>query len=169
VPKNLAKAFASQPKVVLPGGTNHAFPLKTAATATLASFRSNIEECTAYNAAGGVLIPGKSPSGTMSITTTNEDCENSKSWGSIVIQYKLEGGLQKAYHPNPGTSYSSTSTLAYLPNTPAGQALLKRLKYAFRHGSTFTVGTDHSTRAPNVSVWQIQHKTAQCGGMSQNG
>jgi hypothetical protein len=84
----------------------------------------------------------------------------------IKIQYTMEGGIQKNYHPAPGLAYNGTSRTAYLPDTPEGRAVLNRLKYAFSHGLTFGVGISLTTGMPNVITWQsIHHKTSRGGGV----
>lgn len=51
-----------------------------------------------------------------------------------------------------------------------GQALLKRLKYAFLHGLTFTVGTSLTTGRDNQCTWaSIHHKTSRTGGVRSHG
>lgn len=51
-----------------------------------------------------------------------------------------------------------------------GQELLKRLKYAFLHGLTFTVGTSITTGAKNQCTWaSIHHKTSPSGGVQAHG
>jgi len=51
-----------------------------------------------------------------------------------------------------------------------GQALLKRLKYAFLHGLTFNVGTSITTGAKNQCTWaSVHHKTSPSGGVQAHG
>jgi hypothetical protein len=84
---------------------------------------------------------------------------------TIQITYSIPSGTQKSYHQNPGTSYSGTSRTAYLPNNVEGRHLLSRLKFAFTHGLTFTIGTSLTTHLPNCVVWSsIHHKTSLSGG-----
>ena len=85
--------------------------------------------------------------------------------GAIIIDYSLGGGIQKAYHPNPGAPYGSASRRAFPPDNTDGHNLLKRLNYAFRHGLTFCVGTSLTTGVPNVITWSsIHHKTSLTHG-----
>jgi hypothetical protein len=60
--------------------------------------------------------------------------------------------------------------VAYLPNTVDGRKLLKRLKYAFRRGLTFTVGVSMASNQDNCVTWSsIHHKTRLRGGASAHG
>lgn len=82
------------------------------------------------------------------------------------MAFTMKGGVQKAFHQNPGASYSGTTRIAYLPNNSQGQELLKRLKHAFQHGLMFTIGTSLTTQQPNMIVWSGIHvKTSAHGGM----
>ena len=45
---------------------------------------------------------GKSPSGTMEISRSSNPCSGYPGVGSVVIDYRMESGLQKEYHDNPG-------------------------------------------------------------------
>jgi len=94
---------------------------------------------------------GKSPSGTMTVFVSprcsgfNED--------SITITYNMPSGTQMSYHDNPNTRHSSKFVSAYLPNNSDGRELLKRLKFAFMHGLTFTVGTSATSGQTNQITW----------------
>eukprot|EP00984_Skeletonema_dohrnii_P013960 scaffold5845_cov73-Skeletonema_dohrnii-CCMP3373.AAC.2 len=112
---------------------------------------------------------GKCPSGTMTTTTSSMRCSGFRE-GSIVITYVIPAGRQMSYHDNPGTSHASKHATAYIPNNTDGQALLKRLKYAFLHGLTFNVGTSITTGAKNQCTWaSIHHKTSPSGGVQAHG
>jgi len=82
---------------------------------------------------------GKCPSGQMTMSTNSMRCAG-YAVDSIVISYNIPSAVQKSYHDNPGTRHSGKMETCYLPNNDEGQALLKRLKFAFKHGLTFTVG-----------------------------
>ena len=112
---------------------------------------------------------GKSPSGTMIVSTTHSKC-GGYNCGSIVINYSMKSSKQKSYHDNPGVTHGSKRATAYLPNNQEGQDLLKRLKYAFSRGLTFTVGTSATTGVQNQCTWaSIHHKTSLGGGLSCHG
>jgi deltex-like protein len=83
-----------------------------------------------------------------------------------MIKYVLHGGIQKPYHDNPGASFHGDSRLAYLPDSPQGNRLLKRLIFAFRHGLTFRVGASLTTGRKDCATWaSIHHKTSVRGGV----
>jgi len=82
---------------------------------------------------------GKCPSGQMTISNSSTRCTG-YAVDSIIISYNIPSAVQKSYHDNPGTRHSGKMETCYLPNNDEGQALLKRLKFAFLHGLTFTVG-----------------------------
>lgn len=112
---------------------------------------------------------GKSPSGTMSISTSPIKCSGFHA-ASFVISYNIQSAPQKSYHDNPGTRHNAKYETAYLPNNDDGKALLKRLKYAFMHGLTFTVGVSMTSGAPNCCTWaSIHHKTSPSGGARAHG
>ena len=112
---------------------------------------------------------GKSPSGSMTVSSTSSQCSGYHI-GSIVIDYHMLNGTQKSYHDNPGFTHGSKQERAYLPDNKDGQELLKRLKYAFMRGLTFTVGTSVTTGIANQCTWSsIHHKTSQSGGVSSHG
>ena len=87
-----------------------------------------------------------------------------------MINYELPRGVQKEYHKNPGATFQSDKRVAYLPYNAEGKKLLKRLKYAFSRGLTFTVGTSLTTGRSNCITWgSIHHKTSISGGISSHG
>lgn len=112
---------------------------------------------------------GKSPSGEMEISIIPGKCVGF-SENTIRIIYTLAAGPQKIYHENPLQLHSGKRAVAYLPNNKAGKQLLKRLKYAFLHGLTFTVGTSATSGKINQCTWaSIHHKTSLHGGTRLHG
>ncbi|GFH49952.1 hypothetical protein CTEN210_06428 [Chaetoceros tenuissimus] len=112
---------------------------------------------------------GMSPSGTMRITIIPDKCSGYLE-DTIVIYYQIKGAIQKSYHSNPDVLHSGKNTPAYLPNNDDGKKLLKRLKYAFEHGLTFTVGTSLTTGLHDQCTWaSIHHKTSLSGGTGRHG
>jgi deltex-like protein len=108
---------------------------------------------------------GSMPRGTMKVRQDPTASCSGYYPGAIIIDYLLAAGIQKVYHPNPGTPYGSTFRRAFLPDNADGRNLLKRLKYAFRHGLTFRVGTSLTTGVSNVITWSsIHHKTSLARG-----
>lgn len=118
--------------------------------------------------------PGKSPSGTMSVTRKETlfcaGYDQNSSSGTVVIEYHIPRAKQLSYHDNPGTLHSGATRICYLPDDADGGALLKRLQYAFKHGYTFTVGTSMTTGTTDQVTWaSIPHKTKVDGGAATYG
>jgi len=108
---------------------------------------------------------GTMPSGTMTIEWRSDLTCNGFGPGVIMLRYKIETGFQKQYHENPGMLHGSAGRIAYLPDDDQGKQLLKRLKYAFSCGLTFTVGTSLTTGVENSVTWSsIHHKTSLVSG-----
>ena len=85
--------------------------------------------------------------------------------GTIVIQYRIPGGVQTQEHPHPGVSYAGDSRTAYLPDNREGNAVLKLLRKAFDMRLVFTIGRSVTRGSDNVVVWNdIHHKTNRSGG-----
>jgi deltex len=114
---------------------------------------------------------GHMPSGTMSVRLSPSDvCSGFEPAGCIVIDYNIPAAVQLVYHSNPGTQHNSAQRTAYLPDTDEGRSLLKRLKFAFQHGLTFTVGVSMASGQDNSVTWaSIHHKTALSGGVQSHG
>jgi deltex-like protein len=106
------------------------------------------------------------PSGTLYVVLRADlTCDGHEGSGSFVVTYDIESGTQKNYHVNPGETFRGTRRVAYLPDNEEGRKLLKRLKYAFQCGLTFTVGTSLTTGRPNSVTWaSVHHKTSLSGG-----
>ena len=113
---------------------------------------------------------GKSPSGTCTISLESYDCDGYPGRGTIVLRYNMSSGVQKNYHESPGVWHDGKRATAYLPHTEEGIKLLKRLKYSFLQGLSFTVGTSATTGIPNQCTWSsVHHKTNLCGGSIYHG
>jgi len=109
---------------------------------------------------------GTSPSGSMTIAYSLNNLSRDDTCGSIVIRYSIPASTQQEYHAHPGRPHGSTHREAYLPNTQDGHNLLLRLKWAFAHGFTFTVGTSATTGRSDCVIWaSIRHKTSTHGGL----
>ncbi|EJK58624.1 hypothetical protein THAOC_21237 [Thalassiosira oceanica] len=113
---------------------------------------------------------GKSPSGTMTVSIVPTKCAGCSANDTIMITYSIRPGVQMPYHDNPGRRQPGKSAAAYLPNCREGNDVLRRLKYAFLRGLTFTVGTSMTTGARDQCTWaSVHHKTAQQGGARAHG
>lgn len=112
---------------------------------------------------------GKMPCGKMTITASSNECQG-YTCGSIIITYRIPGGLQRTYMEKPGRTFTGTTRRSYLPDNDDGRRLLKRLESAFMRGLTFVVGTSLSTGQQNVVTWaSIHHKTNRSGGFVAHG
>jgi deltex len=106
---------------------------------------------------------GRSPSGSMTIEVRHDlVVPGFGRTKAIEIIYFVPCSTQRPYHPNPGAPYPETTRAAYLPNNADGRRLLVRLKYAWRHGLVFAIGTSLTTGLSNSVVWSngIPHKTS---------
>ena len=105
---------------------------------------------------------GKSPTASMvSLLDATLTCHGFSGQGTIVIKYLVRSGVQKAYHPNPGHPHGYFQRVAFIPGTPEGHALLKRLKNAFLRGFTFVVEPKSDAGKPSEINWGlIPHKTS---------
>jgi deltex-like protein len=108
---------------------------------------------------------GLCPSGTLTVSYSSSQTCSGFPAGVITLDYNIPNGVQQSYHPSPGVAFSGAKRQAFLPDNREGRELLKRLKYAFTRGLTFTVGTSLSSGASNTVTWaSIHHKTALSGG-----
>jgi hypothetical protein len=108
---------------------------------------------------------GMSPSGTMVIEHLTQQSCAGFSCSTIQIQYDIPPGIRREYHPNPGTPYPGEKRRAFLPDNDEGRELLTRLRYAWKHGFIFQIGTSMTSKKSNVVVWtEIPHKTSLKGG-----
>jgi deltex-like protein len=110
---------------------------------------------------------GSCPYGVMSVSSTNEfHCGGFPNVSTIVLNYTIKNGVQTAEHENPGQGFQGTTRRAYVPDYEEGRDLVKRLRYAFRRGLTFGVGTSLTNGRSNVVCWaSIHHKTMLKGGV----
>jgi deltex-like protein len=106
----------------------------------------------------------------MEVFTDDGHCDGFENTNTIVIKYSIPSDIQKSYHVNPGQRHRGKCAVAYLPNNGDGRSLLKRLKYAFMHGLTFSVGTSLTTNAQNQCTWSsVHHKTKRSDGAHVHG
>lgn len=90
--------------------------------------------------------------------------------GYFQIYYNIPGGVQTSEHLRPGTEFTGTRRIAYLPNTPEGSLVLRMFRLAFDNRLMFTVGDSVTTGARNTVVWNcIHNKTSLHGGPNNFG
>mmetsp|Transcript_31883 Transcript_31883/g.58969 ORF Transcript_31883/g.58969 Transcript_31883/m.58969 type:complete len:595 (+) Transcript_31883:144-1928(+) len=112
---------------------------------------------------------GHSPSGTMTVSVKPTRCSGFRV-DSIFIAYNIPSGVQMNYHEHPGRQHGGKCANAYLPNNVDGQNLLKRLKYSWLQGLSFTVGTSFTTGIADQCTWaSVHHKTSTHGGAQGHG
>lgn len=105
---------------------------------------------------------GMCPKGTMTIQYDDSLFLNGAK-GFYKILYHIPHGTQDAGHENPGVGFTGTKRRAYLPSNAVD--ILKRLKYAFRRGLIFNIGTSLTSGRKNTVIWaSIHHKTSLSGG-----
>jgi len=100
----------------------------------------------------------------MTIYPVSTSCAGFEAHRSIAINYHIPGGTQKKYHPNPGQPFYPANYTAILPNSSEGRDLLKRLKYAFSRGLTFSIGTSFNTGLSDSVIWRLTHVTDHKNG-----
>jgi Deltex C-terminal domain/Ring finger domain len=101
---------------------------------------------------------GDMPSESMTIYLSDVACEGYEKCGTIIIDYCIPTATQKPYHANPGQHHCRLERRAFVPANTQGANLVKRLRFAFMHGLTFTVDD-------NAVTWAlIPHKTSLSGG-----
>jgi len=125
-------------------------------------------KCPCCNYIYGVRM-GIMPVGTMHVATNKTALPGCKG-GTITITYNFASGVQGDEHPSPGTHYTGTNRVCYLPDNPEGQEVLRLLKIAWERRLVFTVGTSMTTGQANCVIWNgIHHKTATSGGPTAHG
>ncbi|CAN9516152.1 unnamed protein product [Ophioblennius macclurei] len=108
---------------------------------------------------------GTQPNGTMTVCRHPKCLPGHERCGCFIIRYSFPAGIQGPEHPNPGTMYSGTTRIAYLPANEEGEKILKMLRKAFDRKLIFTVGQSVTTGLQNVITWNdIHHKTNVNGG-----
>jgi deltex-like protein len=109
---------------------------------------------------------GTCPFGRMKIiSSTSMQCGGFEDVGTIELEYRIYSGIQSSEHENPGHPFKGTSRTAYVPCNRQGKDLVKRLRYAFRRGLTFHIGTSLTSGISGVVCWaSIHHKTSIDGG-----
>jgi len=103
---------------------------------------------------------GKSPSGTMSVATSEQKCLGISDVNTIVITYTFLHGFQKSYNVQPGAPFRGIKCTAYLPNNTAGRDLQTRIVYAFRRGLSFLVGTVPGTDICVLGICPKSHNSS---------
>ncbi|TRY90027.1 hypothetical protein DNTS_018255 [Danionella cerebrum] len=118
----------------------------------------------------GSLTGTQPKNGTMTVSKDRSSLRGYEEYGTIAISYTIPSGRQGDEHPNPGTPYQGASRIAYLPDSPEGNHVLRLLQRAFDQRLTFTIGRSSTTGMNNLVTWNdIHHKTSRSGGPTNYG
>ncbi|GAA6089321.1 probable E3 ubiquitin-protein ligase DTX3 isoform X2 [Tachysurus ichikawai] len=114
----------------------------------------------------GQLIGNQPANGSMMVERDPDlELPGHEGYGCLYIIYSFPPGFQSQEHPNPGVRYPGTDRVAYLPDSPEGNRVLRLLRRAFEQRLIFTIGTSMTTGMHNVITWNdIHHKTSIWGG-----
>lgn len=125
--------------------------------------------CPVCKASYGIRT-GIMPAGTFRSYLIDESCKGFEGYPTIVINWRIPGGMQTNIHPNPGVHYSGAYRTGYLPFTKKGKLVFRLLKLAFQRRLMFTVGFSITRGVDNVTIWnEIHAKTCMYGGVYNHG
>jgi len=96
---------------------------------------------------------GTCPNGTMTSSVLKQQLSGFKNCGTISVTNVVRGS--KHYLNRTG----------YLQNSAEGQRALGLLRTAWDRRLIFVIGTNMTSGATNVLVWNIHHKTGMSGGI----
>ena len=119
-------------------------------------------QCPECQAVHGVRTGNQPLTGDMTWTTITTSLPGHPGQGTIVIRYRMEGGVQGKEHPRPGRAYQAPGfpRMAYLPDSDQGRTVLSLLSKAFRRRLIFTVGASLTRGQEDCVTWAgIHHKT----------
>ena len=83
-------------------------------------------------------------------------CAFFSGYGTVVIEYDFQSGIQDSEHRNPGVRYRGTKRQVYLPSTEVGKKVLQLLKRAFDARLVFTYDWNfwyHQSSEPDSMEW----------------
>uniref|UniRef100_A0A6B2L5W1 RING-type E3 ubiquitin transferase n=1 Tax=Arcella intermedia TaxID=1963864 RepID=A0A6B2L5W1_9EUKA len=135
-------------------------------------FKDNFLICPICKKRFGV-VSGNMPPGELKIEKLppgNQSISGYESFGTIIVKFHFPDGIQGPEHPNPGNKYFGTTRIAYLPDAPEGEEVLKLIQIGWDRKLMFTIGTSITTGAADQVIWNgIHMKTARNGGSSNYG
>ncbi|KAK3094976.1 hypothetical protein FSP39_008624 [Pinctada imbricata] len=119
----------------------------------------------------GTKETSNQPEGKMTVQHKQElHLPGYEQYGTYIVTYDFEDGIQGDDHPNPTVEYEGTMRSGYLPDCPKGELVLQLFKLAFNRKLMFTVGHSRTTGMDNVVTWNdIHHKTSVTGGPQRFG
>jgi len=124
-------------------------------------------QCPECQNTNGVRTGNQPLTGDMTWTTIPHSLPAHLGHDTIVIKYRMEGGVQGEEHPNPGRPYQARGfpRMAYLPDSDEGRSILSLLTIAFRRRLIFTVGPSLTRGEEDCVTWAgIHHKTKMSDG-----
>ena len=102
---------------------------------------------------------GRSPAGSMNVSTEPFDCARFPGCGTISITYAIPSAVQSNFHPYSGLAFKGFSKYGavMIPNNESGRKLLKRLEYAFKQGLSFdVVAASRQTAAVPAFAFEVR-------------
>ena len=124
-------------------------------------------QCPECKDTNGVRTGNQPLTGDMTWTTIPHSLPAHLGHDTIVIKYRMEGGVQGEEHSNPGRPYQARGfpRMAYLPDSDEGRSILSLLTIAFRRRLIFTVGPSLTRGEEDCVTWAgIHHKTKMSDG-----
>ncbi|RZC40797.1 deltex [Asbolus verrucosus] len=104
---------------------------------------------------------GNQPPGVMEWGIIDKKLPGHSNYRTIQIVYNIQSGIQGPDHPNPGKEYYAVGfpRIAYLPDSPQGQKVLRLLNVAWQRKLIFTISRSNTTGCEDIVSWNIPHKT----------
>ncbi|XP_044253813.1 protein deltex [Tribolium madens] len=104
---------------------------------------------------------GNQPPGIMEWGIIDKRLPGFQNYRTIQIVYNIQSGIQGPDHPHPGKEYYAVGfpRVAYLPDCPKGQKVLRLLNIAWHRKLIFTISRSNTTGCEDVVAWNIPHKT----------
>ncbi|CAG9315510.1 unnamed protein product [Blepharisma stoltei] len=121
---------------------------------------SDSVRCPVCGAIYGVMM-GDMPPGTMTVIRIENfmPLDGYDNCATFQINYEFPNGTRN------GKRYRGTARVAFLPDNPEGNEVLRLLQIAFERKLTFTIGRSVTTGRDNCVIWNgIHHKTSPDGG-----
>lgn len=107
--------------------------------------------------------PGTMPSATLTIRRRPQHHLDIGGGGGgtmsvVVLEYVIPENIQNVYHPHPTQTHGGAHYTSVFPDTATSGDLIRRLKFAFRHGLTFAVYSPSTnlsiTREKSFVFWR---------------
>lgn len=152
--------FTSSDDIVIPAKCKgHFFHRKCPTSSTsIADYISKSGTCPVCKTEYATCEMGPMPPGTMTVVYLNSSLPGfDADSGTIQIMFNFPPGIQQHVHQNPFQPYAGDSRVAYLPNTPMGQYVLRLFRKAWDRKVLFTIGRSLSLDADNRIIYNGIH------------